>query len=234
MTTLAPSRLKPKNYFDISTSSLNDRQLFRRVSKKQIADAHQRQFGEQLGTSDTQFPPDTKGFLYYHAPPNQNPFGSGVRFRVAEGPDTDSFVQGHDLLMAHDLPWQLPIIELLTLRKYASLASVLAADGFAPPEMRLACESVQVVRDSVFITALGMPWAVDWKWEFSRVYVSSPLRRPLPLLVKHPWFNKSSLFPAPYSGTSRDCFHRAAINKCFQDADWSPSSKTMKATLLCA
>ncbi|KAJ7146124.1 hypothetical protein C8R44DRAFT_8054 [Mycena epipterygia] len=200
VTTLDPIRLKPENYFDISTSSLNQHLQFRKLSTKHYHDPHHRQFGDQLTTSDIRFPPDLRGFLYYYAPPNQNPLGSGVRFRVAEGPDTHSFVEGHDLLMPHGIPWQLPIIEIMTLRKYAGLRNVLAADGFAPPQLKLACDSVQVVRDSVFISALGMPWAVDWRWEFSRVYVVSPDRRPLPLLVKHPWFRRGSVYSAPNSG----------------------------------
>ncbi|KAJ7724956.1 hypothetical protein DFH07DRAFT_262084 [Mycena maculata] len=198
VTTLDPTRINHSNYFEISNSTL--RAFYRRIETAQIADPHGRQFGDQLSTSNTNFPEGTRGFLYLYSPPNQSPLGGAVRFRLAENSDARSFVQGRDLLMAHDLPWQIPIWEILTRRLYQSLAAVLEADGFAPREMKLASKSIHVIRDSVFVTALGQPWAVDWGWEFIRIYVVPRARHPMAVLVKAPWHDRPGQFPNPYRG----------------------------------
>ncbi|KAJ6578860.1 hypothetical protein DFH09DRAFT_348953 [Mycena vulgaris] len=198
VTTLDPARISPSNFFDISQSSL--RSEFRKMSSKQVSDAHSRQFGNQISTSSTPFPPETRGFLYYHSPPNQSPLAGGIRFRVATDADQRSFVEGHDLLINSGLPWNIPIWELCTLRQYGKLRKILISDGFAPRELISASEAAQVCRDSVFVTALGQPWAVSWKWEYSRVYIVAPGRPPVATLIRHPWFSHSSVFKSPYLG----------------------------------
>ncbi|KAJ7452112.1 hypothetical protein B0H11DRAFT_301207 [Mycena galericulata] len=156
VTTLDPRRFGRSNYFDISQSSLKAQ--FRKIRTKQIPDAHSRQYGNHIATANTNFPPGTCGFLYFHSPAYQSPLGGGaIRFRVTKNSDPGSFLTGHDLLMTHGLPWQIPVWELLTLRIYQHLANLLTSDGFAPRELKLACESLNIERDTVLIPAIGQP-----------------------------------------------------------------------------
>ncbi|KAJ7222320.1 hypothetical protein GGX14DRAFT_352860 [Mycena pura] len=213
MATLDPRRFTAAQYVDISASPL--RSQFRRMRSMQVADPHRRQFGDQLATSDVPFPPATRGFLYFFSPPAQSPLAGGVRFRVvpqAPAPNRvgPAFAAGHDLLMAHGLPWHLPVWEILTRRAYSCLRDVLVKDELAPGRLRLACNSLSITRDSVLVTALGMPWAVDWSTEFSRIYVVAPHHHPVAAMVRHPWYSRASERKAPYSGTSRRPFQ---INK---------------------
>ncbi|KAJ7701549.1 hypothetical protein B0H17DRAFT_1195329 [Mycena rosella] len=200
VTTLDPVRMTGANFFDISQSSLNSANYFRRIRPKQVTDAHQRQYGDQIQMAEGAFPPDTRGFLYYHSVPNQSPLGGGVRFRVAQSPDAHGFLAGHDLLMEHGLPWHIPIWQLCSRRAHTNLLTVLKADGFAPPEMLLASEKLNISNDSVLVTALGQPWVVRWNWEFSRVYFTAPDRHAVSTLVNMPWVKTGSAFPTPYSG----------------------------------
>ncbi|KAF6747460.1 hypothetical protein DFP72DRAFT_1075335 [Ephemerocybe angulata] len=58
------------------------------------------------------FPPKTKGFLYFHKP-NLNPhIASGaIRFRLVPTPDPKLFNQGTDLITERTgLPWEMPLI----------------------------------------------------------------------------------------------------------------------------
>ncbi|KAJ6554558.1 hypothetical protein B0H19DRAFT_1154041 [Mycena capillaripes] len=198
VTTLDPRRFTEAQYFDISQSPL--RNCFRKMRPTHIHDPHGRQFGDQMSTTDTLFPPDTRGFLYFRSVPNQSPLAGAVRFRVAEKPDKASFLAGHDLLMSHGLPWQLPIWEIVIRPAFKDILDILAADGFAPEGLQLACNSFNIVRDSVFIAALGEPWAVDWATEFSRVYFVRPFQHPIPSLIRHPWFNSGTERKAPCTG----------------------------------
>ncbi|KAJ7756276.1 hypothetical protein B0H16DRAFT_696393 [Mycena metata] len=199
VTTLDPNKITSEQYFDISTSRLASQ--YRKIEQKRRPNPHMRQVGDIVYTTDTPFPPDTKGFLYFYSPPDRHPLCGCIRFRVAEDPSSRGFQAGHDLLLPHGLPWEIPIWETVTWGGYKNLLDVLAADGFAPPLLQLACRSANVERDSVFISALGQPWLVDWATEFSRIYVIRPLLHPVPILIPHPWFqNYRGLRPAPYSG----------------------------------
>ncbi|KAJ7456918.1 hypothetical protein FB451DRAFT_1275240 [Mycena latifolia] len=199
VTTLDPRRISDENFFDISVSSLSKNFLYRKLRSVQLSDPHHRQFGGLMQHSDVPFPPDIQGFLYYYSVPNQSPFGGGIRFRVAKTPD--GFLEGHDLLMPHGLPWHIPIWEVCSRRRtHRYLCERLEADGFAPRQMLLAAEKANVDRDSVFITALGQPWVIDFQWEFIRIFLAAPSMHPVPALVSAPWFSKSSTFQAPFYG----------------------------------
>ncbi|KAF7326667.1 hypothetical protein MVEN_02603800 [Mycena venus] len=144
--------------------------------------------GDSMGTRSPQVTPPF--------PPNT----PGVPIFPLEKPDKEGFLTGHDLLMSHGLPWQLPIWEVVWRPAYHGILDVLTADGFAPPLLKQACMSLNVARDSVFITALGDPWAVDWSKEFSRVYFVRPLHSPVAALVRHPWYSRNASRNAPYTG----------------------------------
>ncbi|KAJ6469012.1 hypothetical protein C8R47DRAFT_1150898 [Mycena vitilis] len=201
VTTLDPRRFTEAQYFDISQAKHGLNHIFRRMRSSQVPEPHMRQHGTQMVTGDIPFPPDTRGFLYYRSPPHQSPLAGGIRFRVAEQPDKAGFLAGHDLMMAHGLPWHIPIWELLERRRFASIAKILAADGFTPSLFKESCAALNVERDSVFITALGEPWAVDWSTEFSRIYFGRPFHTPTAALVRHPWYYRGSdLRKAPFTG----------------------------------
>ncbi|KAJ7854933.1 hypothetical protein B0H14DRAFT_2755317 [Mycena olivaceomarginata] len=170
------------------------------MRSQQLSDPHERQFGDQVQTADTVFPAETRGFLYYYSPPNQNPIGGGLRFRVAETPGKDAFLAGHDLMMPHGLPWHLPVWEIVVRGMYRGLLGVLEQDGFAPRPLQAACRALNVSRDSVFITALGQPWAVNWASEWSRIYIARPNGNPVAAIVRHPWYCMGSARAAPYTG----------------------------------
>ncbi|KAJ7042864.1 hypothetical protein C8F04DRAFT_55534 [Mycena alexandri] len=200
VTTLDPTKITSKQYFDISKSQLASQ--YRQIKRQNFVDPNQRQYGDEVPTADAKFPSDTKGFLYFYSPPDRNPMGGCLRFRLTDHPSSQGFLAGHDLLLPHGLPWELPIWEAVTWSGYQNILDVLTADGFAPPMLQVACKSLNVWRDSVFISALGQPWVVNWATEFSRIYVIRPFLHPVPTLIQHPWFHyrRGGSRKAPYSG----------------------------------
>ncbi|KAJ7054754.1 hypothetical protein C8F01DRAFT_1374343 [Mycena amicta] len=216
--TFDPRQITPNHHFNIADSGLSNH--FRKLASQTIHDPHPLQFGEQIGTRDTPFPPNTHGFLYYFSPKDQHPLAGALRFRLAKEPTRHAFLNGTDLLMEHGIPWALPIWEIITLRVYENLFKMLIRDGFAPLTMQTTCNSLDVSRDSVFMTALGIPWATDFSYEHSRLYICANPMHPIPLMIHHPWFNRKVSKMSPISGRAilsivqqPDCTYGLRVNK---------------------
>ncbi|KAF6747449.1 hypothetical protein DFP72DRAFT_1174930 [Ephemerocybe angulata] len=81
------------------------------------------------------FPPNTKGFLYFHKPTLNPHIASGaIRFRLVPSPDPKLFDQGTDLIMERTgLPWEMPLIHLLTSPCHWALYDALRVDAAVPP-----------------------------------------------------------------------------------------------------
>ncbi|KAF9481053.1 hypothetical protein BDN70DRAFT_931174 [Pholiota conissans] len=57
------------------------------------------------------FPPNTKGYFYFHRSPDLPELLWGVRFRICDGPE--DFERGHDLLSRSGTPWGYTVIALV-------------------------------------------------------------------------------------------------------------------------
>ncbi|KAF8347384.1 hypothetical protein F5887DRAFT_881885, partial [Amanita rubescens] len=74
------------------------------------------------------FPPNTRGFLYYHTPPKAPPFVGELRFRCANS--LEDFPNGKDLLSTDRFnPWSIPLSTLATQITYLNFRGQLILDG---------------------------------------------------------------------------------------------------------
>lgn len=65
------------------------------------------------------FPPRTRGFLYYYTPPNKvPPAAGGLRFRLTQDSDPESFFRGGDLRYPNGLTWHLPLLAIAHEKEY--------------------------------------------------------------------------------------------------------------------
>ncbi|KAF7297327.1 hypothetical protein MIND_00966000 [Mycena indigotica] len=197
--TFHPHQITPR-HFIIPSQIPSFCPHFRQLARRTNHDPHPLQFGNQLATRPADFPEDARGFLYYYSPSDQNPIAGSLRFRLAKEATRKAFIEGSDLRMDHGIPWALPIYEIATSPSFESLWKILVLDGLAPPHMLKACEALGVVPDSVFIAGLGVPWAVDFSYEYSRLYICVPGMHPIPLMIRHPWFNRQVTPDSPVSG----------------------------------
>ncbi|KAF6755443.1 hypothetical protein DFP72DRAFT_341251 [Ephemerocybe angulata] len=84
----------------------------------------------------TPFPPNSRGFLYYHSKPGL-PSGAGeIRFRVADSglaeshSAADLFANGRDLLdHAGHRPWRMHMLQLYKTRNYDPIRQLLLSQG---------------------------------------------------------------------------------------------------------
>ena len=118
VSTLCPKRLQPSDCVDISsrnsaTVKLQSGASYIRYNKTYFADT---------------FPPNTRGFFYYHTPPKAPPLVGELRFRCAS--NLDDFHNGKDLLSRDQLtPWSVPLCALANHVSYAKWREQLILDN---------------------------------------------------------------------------------------------------------
>ncbi|ESK88000.1 hypothetical protein Moror_10805 [Moniliophthora roreri MCA 2997] len=98
--TLSPERLLPSDLVDFSDFNVASVKLFKDDQESAIIN-----YTQPHGCRHINFPPATKGFLYFHRPEPHTPFlTSSVRFRICESPGT--FSTGNDLFLPNGKPWE--------------------------------------------------------------------------------------------------------------------------------
>ncbi|KAF8347399.1 hypothetical protein F5887DRAFT_1072391 [Amanita rubescens] len=117
VSTLCPKRLRPSDLIDISglvwpAIKLPSRSTPLRGLKH---------------NNQVPFPPNTRGFLYYHTPPKAPPFVGEIRFRCANS--LEDFPNGKDLLSSDKFnPWSIPLSVLANQASYLYFRGQLMLD----------------------------------------------------------------------------------------------------------
>ncbi|KAI0046111.1 hypothetical protein FA95DRAFT_1418521 [Auriscalpium vulgare] len=118
--TLDPSKLLPSDFVDLSgraqvnyTARLADDRQIRKVKALYYA---------YITGDGSRFPPDTRGFLYFHAPSRE------VRFRLASN-DPRRFAEGRDLARPSGEPWCVRGSVLAKRSRASGLHALLVQDG---------------------------------------------------------------------------------------------------------
>ncbi|KAF6755444.1 hypothetical protein DFP72DRAFT_341254 [Ephemerocybe angulata] len=86
------------------------------------------------GSHYTPFPPNSRGFLYYHSRPGLPPGAGEIRLRVADSglalSPADLFASGRDLWDdAGHRPWRMHMLQLYTTRNYDPIRQLLLSQG---------------------------------------------------------------------------------------------------------
>ncbi|KAF5342649.1 hypothetical protein D9611_002025 [Ephemerocybe angulata] len=83
----------------------------------------------------TPFPPNSRGFLYYHSRPGLPPGAGEIRFRVVDSRSAshsaaDLFANGRDLLdHTGHRPWRIHMLQLYAARDYDPVRRLLLSNG---------------------------------------------------------------------------------------------------------
>jgi len=116
ISTLCPKRLQPSDYIDLS--GLAQPAIVLPSGK---TDLHGLNHDNKVP-----FPPNTRGFLYYHTPPKAPPFVGELRFRCANS--LEDFPNGKDLLSTDKFnPWSISL-NVLANQTYPDLRGQLMLD----------------------------------------------------------------------------------------------------------
>jgi hypothetical protein len=82
----------------------------------------------------TPYPPDTKAFLYYFAPPEGLRIAGELRLRVTSCDDPASFDNGSDLLKPNGQLWSRPLC-ILQCKGYQPVYGKLREEGLVPDDL---------------------------------------------------------------------------------------------------
>ncbi|KAF8350356.1 hypothetical protein F5887DRAFT_297990 [Amanita rubescens] len=118
VSTLCSKRLKPFDCTDLSGTS-------RPCLTLPCGRTH---IGYHKTKGASPFPPNTRGFFYYHTPPKAPPLVGELRFRCAS--NLDDFHDGKDLVLKDKFtPWSIPLYALANWVGYAKLREQLMLDN---------------------------------------------------------------------------------------------------------
>ncbi len=121
--TSCPKRLQPSDYIDLSG-----------LAQPVIALPCGRTRVVRNG-SKIPFPPNTRGFFYYHTPPKAPPYVGELRFRCANS--LEDFPNCKDLLSTDKFnPWSILLAAMATQTTYLSLREQLMLDDLASQTTR--------------------------------------------------------------------------------------------------
>jgi hypothetical protein len=81
----------------------------------------------------TCFPENTRGFFYYHKPPDGPEFSAGVRFRICNS--AADFKHGRDLLDTRGDIWSPKLLELVKHNQHRQFLSLLRAENLIDEEL---------------------------------------------------------------------------------------------------
>ncbi|KAF9475381.1 hypothetical protein BDN70DRAFT_883804 [Pholiota conissans] len=117
----------------------------------------------RLGISSHRtFPPNTKGYFYYHRSAGCSELAGGIRFRLCEGPE--DFERGFDLLTPSGKPWGYPLLELACHSNSEPFLALAQAEGFVQEGTVHAVRELGLQREqyrSLILYSIAEPFVFD-------------------------------------------------------------------------
>ncbi|KAF7967788.1 hypothetical protein HWV62_33023 [Athelia sp. TMB] len=150
LSSLAPDGIQATDFIDLSLASALPHQFDIRVQREGKL-SHpvplRYSYSRPAGHTHKPFPPETRGYLYYHTPASSgyrpiHPASGQLRFRLAPTNDLSCFANGTDLLRPDGLPWSIPLLCMLDpahATAYLPLRELLLAEGLVTPTLSRQC-----------------------------------------------------------------------------------------------
>ena len=193
-----------------------------------------------------QFPPNTRGFLYYYTPPKAPPLVGEVRFRLAN--HIDNFHDGKDLLSVEKIPWSISLFALANHSTHSSLREQLLADGLVSQttldkwtdsnNLPLLQKGYPVGRNRTVLYYLRQPFFLQFNAHFIAFYTATRdeigyCLTPNPFTDRR--FTRNNHYIVPYGGElmSRLGVHVEFYSTFVQEAVWF-NSNLIKISWPCA
>ncbi len=104
------------------------------------------------------FPQDTQGFLYYHAPKWAPQLAGQLRFRITPSSDPATFSSGRDLTW-RGLPWHKSLFSM-SASQSKMLPQMLIRDGLVTEHLITTCKNRSLKNSTSIIYALHQPFCL--------------------------------------------------------------------------
>ncbi|KAF5381604.1 hypothetical protein D9615_005420 [Tricholomella constricta] len=151
------------------------------------------------------FPPNARGFMYWHQDPSLPPTTAALRFRLTSGPDPALFPSGTDLrLYAGTSLWSIGIPRIATCAIYAPVKDHLIAQRLVDPTLLRALEVAHATipnpkSGTQALCTLNQPFEIDLS---ATTYLHVFSKRAIgPIFLTYICFDhRKSVFRPPYTG----------------------------------
>lgn len=160
----------------------------------------------RVGHLPGKFPPNSKGFLYFHIPPGQSSISGELRFRLTPTKNPASFDEGHDLTRTNGFHWRVQSHAMPeALRNFA------LRDQVVTPAVITEWEQLsRVAPSATALYYLEQPFFLDFAYasismvcvhngDIRRVYFYNPTRD-----LRGIWQPRNHHGIAPYTGRDRN------------------------------
>ncbi|KAF5377847.1 hypothetical protein D9615_006724 [Tricholomella constricta] len=147
------------------------------------------------------FPPNTRGFLYWHHDPSLPPTAGGIRFRLGDEADPNLFSTGTDLLYPNAMPWTIHLLSLACGSDYGSMKAQLIAERLVDAASFESLEKGTAHHNwnSTYIHKLDQPFELDITRALT-IRIISPPRFGVAKLQGHFSDLRVSVRSIPYNG----------------------------------
>lgn len=168
------------------------------------------------------FPPDIRGWLYYHRPPHRPAIAGEIRFRRLPDGGAHDFNSGTDLALSNGVPYVLPLMQVAPAQGYTMLQNMLLRDNLVDSSLMEHCIAIRREiglkghkwRSAQFVFSLEDPFILNLAqqsvdlhiWVNDKVYLAQRIVRRC--CVE----NRGGILCIPYTGESNSelfCTHEA-------------------------
>ncbi|TFK45336.1 hypothetical protein OE88DRAFT_1740383 [Heliocybe sulcata] len=87
------------------------------------------------GRNNIPFPPNTRGFFYWHLEPDAPPLAGQLRFRTTTSSDPDTFPTGRDLQLPDGRIWCISLFDIARISQYSGLRVHLVSEELVTAEV---------------------------------------------------------------------------------------------------
>lgn len=106
------------------------------------------------------FPPNTKGYLYYHLEKGMPPISGELRLRICDAPS--DFDRGYDLFNSDGFgPWSVPLYKLVHWNAYAGIYHLLSQEGLVDADLLSDVQRLPLHKSSTFLYDIEQPFVAD-------------------------------------------------------------------------
>lgn len=122
------------------------------------------------------FPPDTRGFLYYHIPQSFPPTAGEIRFRLTRDGGPEAFDTASDLIVPTGLPWSVPLWRIASFPGSKLIQDLLIKEKLVSEDVLVRCREFGLPRSTwneYVVHALGQSIPVSPGRRFMHLRVVS-------------------------------------------------------------
>lgn len=107
------------------------------------------------------FPPNTRGYLYFHVEENKPPITGELRFRICGNPW--HFEQGHDLRGRNPWEtWNISLFRLARIKQYAGIYHIIRRERLVPTDVLSDIQKLPMLeKTSAVLYDIGQPFVID-------------------------------------------------------------------------